>query len=93
MPTGSTLREDGESHLRAWQRVLRADSCSYCATQGPSGTVDHVAPTARGGSYRITNLTGACGSCNESKADRTELLLWMHARSRQRIVREDRKAA
>lgn len=88
MPGGSTLREDGDSHRDAWARVLRGDACSYCAAPGAGGTVDHVDPTSRGGSYRVGNLTGACASCNESKGARTDLLLWMRARSRQRVARE-----
>jgi len=86
MPSGSPLREDGESHLDAWKRILRADLCAYCAAPGPSGTVDHMDPTSRGGSYRINNLTGACDSCNGSKGCKPELLLWMCARSRQRVA-------
>jgi len=85
-PSGSPLREDGESHSDAWKRILRSDPCAYCAAPGPAGTVDHVEPTSLGGSYRVGNLTGACGSCNESKGAKPELLLWMRARSRQRVA-------
>lgn len=55
MPTGSTLREDGESHREAWMRILRADPCVYCGEMVHynqqteqwglgGGTVDHVVP-------------------------------------------------
>lgn len=81
MPLGHTLREDGQTHRDAWEAILRRDTCSYCSQVGPCGTVDHVDPTSRGGSYRVSNLTGACESCNGSKADRVDLLVWMVARS------------
>lgn len=80
MPSGTTLREDGETHLEAWQRILRADPCAVCE-RPVSGTVDHVEPKSRGGRYRMrwTNLVGMCETCNGSKSDRP-LLLWLASR-------------
>lgn len=69
MPLGETMRKDGESHRSAWMRITRADPCSYCG--GEAGTVDHIVPQARRvrGLHNWTNYTGACQSCNKSKAD------------------------
>lgn len=80
MPSGSPLREDGETHLEAWQRILRADPCAICGAPA-SGTIDHIEPKSHGGRYRYrwTNLAGMCERCNGSKSDRP-LLLWMGAR-------------
>lgn len=88
MPTGEPTREDGESHLEAWKRLLRGDPCAFCGARmlpcawTPTGaTVDHIVPRARGERYRErwTNFTGACLSCNGSKRD-SHLLRWMLAR-------------
>ena len=41
--------------------------CAYCdATQVPL-QVEHIHPKARGGSNRVSNLTLACGPCNQAK--------------------------
>lgn len=71
MPSGSTLREDGESHREAWKRLLRFDPCAYCG--GPSGTVDHIEPQSRaargiGGRHSWLNYIAACEGCNTSKS-------------------------
>jgi hypothetical protein len=81
-PSGVPVREDGESHLEAWKRLLRADPCSYCGAP-ISATVDHVTPKSARTRYveRWTNFTGACKSCNGSKRD-TPLLLWLRARAK-----------
>lgn len=91
MPTGEPLREDGESHLEAWKDMLRGDPCAFCGTRmlpcpwTPTGaSVDHIIPGGSRRRYvqRWSNLTGACQSCNRSKASKP-LLLWMRQRSRQ----------
>jgi len=84
-PTGSPLREDGETHRTAWMRLLRADSCAYCNSPAPSGTLDHIEPRARpgrapGGVHCWTNYTGACERCNAAKAA-TPLLVFLAARA------------
>ena len=84
-PSGSPLREDGETHRGAWMRLLRGDPCSYCDAPGPSGTLDHIEPRSRpgrspGGVHCWTNYTGACTRCNANKATKT-LLLFLAARS------------
>jgi hypothetical protein len=53
--------------------ILRRDGfrCYYCGTRGNetgSGlTVDHVTPTALGGTDLPENLVAACGDCNSGK--------------------------
>lgn len=90
MPSGRTLRADGESHYAAWQRLLRLDPCAFCA--GPGGTVDHVEPRSRaargvGGSpHGWQNLVGACETCNGAKRD-SSLLAYLHRRRAPRARR------
>jgi len=51
--------------------VLRRDNyaCRYCGGSAPDValTVDHVIPTALGGSDDPSNLVAACGPCNSGK--------------------------
>ncbi len=51
--------------LEKWGR-----QCAYCDATGVPLQVEHVHPKARGGSNRVSNLTLACGPCNQSKDDR-----------------------
>lgn len=109
MPTGTPLRREvfhqptqiwrGESHLMAWERIVRGDPCAYCGevihyNQGAedfmlgAGTADHIEPKTLpvrglGGAYSWMNLTGACSRCNGSKA-RKPLLLFMWERAPRR---------
>ena len=46
-------------------RLFR-EGCSYCHEEATQ--MDHIIPTARGGTHSIGNLTGACGACNRSKS-------------------------
>lgn len=52
--------------------VLRRDNhqCRYCGAAAPDATltVDHVIPTALGGSDESSNLVAACVDCNAGKA-------------------------
>lgn len=52
--------------------VLRRDNhtCRYCGASAPDApiTVDHVTPTALGGTDDPTNLVAACRDCNAGKA-------------------------
>lgn len=51
--------------------VLAGDPpCTYCGIPSARG-VDHIMPTARGGKHGLTNLTPACGPCNNEKNNRT----------------------
>lgn len=55
--------------------VLRRDNhaCRYCGATAPDVklTVDHVVPTALGGSDDPTNLVTACAPCNSGKSAST----------------------
>jgi 5-methylcytosine-specific restriction endonuclease McrA len=52
--------------LDKWGRT-----CAYCrATEVPL-QVEHIVPRARGGSDRVSNLTLACGPCNQRKGAQT----------------------
>lgn len=52
--------------------ILRRDNhaCRYCGAAAPDVkiTVDHVIPTALGGTNEATNLVAACTDCNAGKA-------------------------
>lgn len=54
--------------------ILRRDGfrCYYCGTRGNETanglTVDHVMPTALGGTDLSENLVAACGDCNAGKS-------------------------
>lgn len=93
MPTGRTLREDGESHLDAWMRISRWDPCAYCGS-APAMTADHIVPKASGlpGVYRWDNITGACSSCNGGKNARA-LLRFLWLRHRAPVFRPGRRVA
>ena len=49
--------------------VLERDArcCSYCGAKDLPLQIDHVRPRSRGGSNRPSNLTLACGPCNQAK--------------------------
>ena len=59
-------------------RKRAAERCEICrmhaSLQGAEFHIDHVVPTAKGGSDEEANLQLACPSCNLSKSDRTELI-------------------
>jgi 5-methylcytosine-specific restriction endonuclease McrA len=48
--------------LEKWHRT-----CVYCGAQNVPLQVEHIHPKARGGSDRVSNLTLACGPCNQKK--------------------------
>lgn len=82
-PVGRSLREDGETHRRAWMRVVRADPCSYCGRR--AGTVDHVEPQSRpargiGGAHSWVNYAAACAACNGRKST-TSLIMFLAVRA------------
>lgn len=55
----------------AYLRALELDPCAYCgAFSWPRGQVDHITPSANGGTNDWTNLIGACPSCNKAKGNR-----------------------
>ena len=89
MPSGRTLRADGQSHYEAWQTLLRRDPCAYCGAPGASGTVDHIEPRSRSArgvgstAHAWLNLAGACAGCNGSKRD-LDLLVFLVRRTPRR---------
>ncbi len=48
--------------LATWERT-----CAYSCKQDAPLNIDHIHPRSRGGSDRISNLTLACISCNQTK--------------------------
>lgn len=52
--------------LAKWQRA-----CPYCGATEIALQVEHLIPKARGGSDSVSNLTLACGPCNQRKGNST----------------------
>ena len=48
--------------LEKWRR-----QCAYCDTEHVPLQIEHIVARARGGTNRISNLTLACGPCNQAK--------------------------
>ena len=83
--------------------ILRRDNhtCRYCGGSAPDVvlTVDHVVPTALGGSDDPTNLVAACKDCNAGKtssspdaphvADVQEKAIRWHAAMQQAVANRD----
>lgn len=66
--------------LEKWRR-----QCAYCDATNIPLQIDHLVPKARGGSDRVSNLTLACGPCNQRKgAMPVEMFL---ARDSERLAR------
>ena len=42
-------------------------TCAYCGQQNVPLQIEHIQPKARGGSDRVSNLTLACGPCNQKR--------------------------
>ncbi len=52
--------------LEKWGR-----RCAYCGIENVPLQVEHIVPRSRGGSRRMSNLTLACGRCNQRKGHQT----------------------
>ena len=52
--------------VETWHRT-----CVSCQKTGVPLQVEHLIPRARGGSDRVSNLTLACGPCNQQKGTQT----------------------
>jgi 5-methylcytosine-specific restriction endonuclease McrA len=52
--------------LEKWGRT-----CAYCTATNVRLQVEHLIPTVRHGSNRVSNLTMACQPCNDAKGTRT----------------------
>jgi len=48
--------------LEKWGR-----QCAYCNAEGVPLQIEHIHPSSKGGTNRISNLTLACKECNEDK--------------------------
>ena len=59
----------GSEARRKWRRSIKEKwnyECAYCGSE-ENLTLDHITPTSKGGSDRVTNILCACHSCNHSK--------------------------
>jgi 5-methylcytosine-specific restriction endonuclease McrA len=45
--------------------------CVYCGRCKTAFEIDHIVPSSRGGSDRVSNLVLSCHDCNRAKGDRT----------------------
>src|SRR5262245_45975114 len=52
--------------LEKWGR-----KCAYCKATNVPLQLEHIVPTVRHGSNRVSNLTIACKPCNDAKGNRT----------------------
>ena len=69
--------------LNKWGR-----KCAYCDGQNVPLQIDHIHPKARDGSNRVSNLTLACGPCNQRKGSTLVSVFLAHDPTRlARIVR------
>jgi 5-methylcytosine-specific restriction endonuclease McrA len=55
--------ETREYLLNKWGR-----ECAYCGAKNTALQIEHIHPTAKGGSDRVSNLTLACQPCNQQKS-------------------------
>lgn len=52
--------------LEKWHR-----QCAYCKIENVPFETEHIIPTSRGGTNRVSNLTIACHQCNQKKGNMT----------------------
>jgi anti-sigma28 factor (negative regulator of flagellin synthesis) len=52
--------------LEKWGR-----KCAYCKTENVPFETEHIIPTSRGGTNRVSNLTITCHKCNQLKGSMT----------------------
>ena len=58
--------ETREYLLEKWRR-----KCAYCGKENVPLQIEHIAPRAKGGSNRISNLCLACEKCNRAKGTKS----------------------
>ena len=58
-------------HVREYLLAKWRRKCAYCGRAGIPLEVEHIVPRIRGGTNRVSNLTLACKTCNQSKGKRT----------------------
>ena len=67
--------------------------CAYCGKGNLPLQVEHLVPRMRGGSSRVSNLTLACGDCNQKKGNRTAAEFgFPHLMERARVPLKDAAA-
>jgi 5-methylcytosine-specific restriction endonuclease McrA len=56
-----------------WEYLLEkwGHKCAYCGIENVPLEKEHIIPKSRHGSYRVSNLTVSCRSCNEKKGNQT----------------------
>lgn len=59
--------------VREYLLAKYGHECQYChgKSKDPVLEIDHIIPSSRGGSDRVSNLTLACHTCNQDKGNRT----------------------
>jgi 5-methylcytosine-specific restriction endonuclease McrA len=57
--------------LREYLREKWGRTCAYCGAKDTPLEVEHIVSRSRGGSNRASNLTLACGPCNQRKGPQT----------------------
>jgi 5-methylcytosine-specific restriction endonuclease McrA len=73
--------------LEKWGR-----KCAYCDAENVPLQIEHIQPKGRRGSDRISNLTLACGPCNEAKGCQpVELFLASKPEKLKRILAQSKK--
>ncbi|MBH0131110.1 HNH endonuclease [Salinibacterium sp. NK8237] len=68
---------DNNLTAEQWEELKREwGGCAYCTATDSALQKDCVQPISRGGSYTVSNVVPACGSCNASKSN-SEVTSWM----------------
>ncbi|WP_367043048.1 RNA-guided endonuclease IscB [Streptomyces sp. Je 1-332] len=76
---------------RAFLLATGGRVCAYCGATGVPLNIDHILPSSRSGSSRVSNLVLACAPCNQAKgskpvaeflADQPERLARIRAQTR-----------
>jgi 5-methylcytosine-specific restriction endonuclease McrA len=57
--------------IRAYLLEKWGRRCVYCGAKETPLEIEHITPSSRGGSNRVSNLTLACHVCNQRKANQT----------------------
>ncbi|MBU2740056.1 RNA-guided endonuclease IscB, partial [Acidithiobacillus concretivorus] len=73
--------------LEKWGR-----KCAYCDAEHTPLTIDHIHPKSKSGSDRVSNLTLACGPCNQRKNNQDVRDFLAHDTKRLARIEAQRKA-
>ncbi|MFE4536511.1 RNA-guided endonuclease IscB [Streptomyces scopuliridis] len=80
------------AEIRAYLLATHGRACAYCGASGVRLNIDHIRPRGRGGSSRVSNLTLACVTCNQTKGVRPVEEFLAHDPARLATVLEQLKA-